>query len=107
MVSVPFPYTNRPVVQRRPALVINVIDRPGPPALLWVLMITGASHRVWPGDVPVSEPVGLSIPSIVRTAKIATVEATDATKVGRLSRPDQLGVHAHLATALGAAKPDP
>ncbi len=34
LVKVPLPYTNRPVQQRRPALVVAVPDAPGAPELL-------------------------------------------------------------------------
>ncbi len=54
LVKVPFPYTKRPVQQRRPALVVAVPDVPGAPGLLWVLMVTSAGNRGWPGDVAVS-----------------------------------------------------
>ena len=55
LVKVPFPYTNRPVQQRRPALVIASPIAPGAPELLWVLMVTSAANRGWPGDVAVSD----------------------------------------------------
>ena len=73
LVKVPFPYTNRPVQQRRPALVVAVPDAPGAPELLWVLMVTSAANRGWPGDVVVSDlaAAGLPAPSVVRSAKIA------------------------------------
>jgi hypothetical protein len=50
IVRVPVPYTHRPVRQHRPALVS---DGPiGPDGgLLWVVMITSAANRRWPGDV--------------------------------------------------------
>jgi mRNA interferase MazF len=52
-------------------------------------MITSAENRGWPGDVLVNdlELAGLPAPSIIRTAKIATIEASDATKLGRISTP--------------------
>ena len=68
LVRVPFPYTNRPVQQRRPALVVAVPDAPGAPKLLWVLMVTSAAHRGWPGDVAISDlpAAGLPAASVVR-----------------------------------------
>jgi len=87
VIKVPFPYTNRPVQQRRPALVVGRHDEGGSPALLWVLMITSASHRRWVGDVKIDDlgMAGLPAASIVRTAKIATIEGQEAEQVGRLS----------------------
>jgi len=71
LVKVPFPYTNRPVRQRRPALVVAIPEAPGGPQLLWVLMVTSAANRGWPGDATVSDlaAAGLPVASVVRCAK--------------------------------------
>ncbi|OYW01668.1 MAG: hypothetical protein B7Z58_10620 [Acidiphilium sp. 37-64-53] len=102
IVSVPFPYTNRPVEQRRPALVIGQHRTEGSPHLLWVLMITSASHRQWYGDVLVSDRVeaGLPAESLVRTAKIATIEAADARRIGVLPPVDRVGVQTFIRSNL-------
>ncbi len=91
LVKVPFPYTNRPVQQRRPALVVAVPDVLGAPSLLWVLMVTSAGNRGWPGDVVVSDlaEAGLPAASVVRPAKIATIEAGDAERIGCLPDVDR------------------
>jgi mRNA interferase MazF len=87
VVKVPFPYTDRTVRQHRPALVVSRGDIETAHGLLWVLMITSAENRGWPGDVSVSNPAtaGLPVPSVIRTAKIATIEASDATRLGKIS----------------------
>ncbi|MBV9734263.1 MAG: type II toxin-antitoxin system PemK/MazF family toxin [Acidisphaera sp.] len=106
LVKVPFPYTNRPVHQRRPALVVAVPDASGTPDLLWVLMVTSADDRGWPGDVAVSDlnAAGLPAASIVRSAKIATIEARDTERIGSLppqDRPQSIkGLRGNLAPAL-------
>ena len=71
--------------------MIGVPAAPGAPDLLWVLMVTSAANRGWPGDVAVSnlEAAGLPAASVVRSAKIATVEAGDAEPIGRLPAEDQ------------------
>ena len=91
LVKVPFPYTNRPVQQRRPALVVAVPVAPGAPELLWVLMVTSAANRGWPGDVVVSDltAAGLPAASVVRSAKVATIEARDAERIGHLPSEDR------------------
>ncbi len=87
VVRVPFPYTDRSTRQHRPALVVSeggVGERNG---LLWVVMITSAENRRWPGDVPVGEhsgEAGLPAPSVVRPCKIATIEALRAEPLGRI-----------------------
>ena len=56
-------------------------------AFLWVLMITSAENRAWPSDVPVGSAyanAGLPSPSIIRTTKIATIDASAAEAVGRI-----------------------
>jgi mRNA interferase MazF len=84
VVKLPYPYTNRPVHEHRPGLVVAVIEEG--PGLLWVMMITSAANRAWPGDVVIGDAgaVGLPAPSVIRTAKIATVDAALADRLGRL-----------------------
>ncbi|MBU2840655.1 type II toxin-antitoxin system PemK/MazF family toxin [Acidithiobacillus thiooxidans] len=91
VVRLPFPYTNRPVHQYRPALVIAINNGIGAPRLLWVLMITSAENKGWPGDVEIADHAGVGLPvaSVVRTAKIATVEMDMAERIGRLAMPDR------------------
>ena len=55
--------------------------------LLWVLMITSAANKGWIGDVSLEGrhgECGLSVPCVVRTAKITTVEAGRTRKCGTL-----------------------
>src|SRR5690348_4705999 len=91
IVKVPFPYTDRPVRQRRPALVIAAEELQTAHGLLWLAMITSAANRGWAGDVEVSDlrQAGLPAPSVVRPAKIATIEARDAERLGALPTADR------------------
>ena len=102
LVKVPFPYTSRPVQQRRPALVVAIPDSADTPGLIWVLMVTSATNRGWPGDVAVSDlgAAGLPAPSVVRGAKIATIEARDAERIGCLPHQDRALVAAALSRSL-------
>ena len=67
--------------------------------MLWVAMITRAQNRGWTGDVPVQDLKRALLPvaSIIPPAKIATIEAADATRLGSV-RP------ANLARVLGAIR---
>lgn len=105
IIKVPFPYKDRPVRERRPALVIAAGGIQQDHGLLWVLMITSAANRGWSGDVPVSDldQAGLPAESLVRTAKIATIEAKEAERIGRLPAQDRVDVARHLALELGRA----
>jgi len=71
-------------------------------------MITSAEHRGWPGDVVISDPsgAGLPAPSIVRPAKIATIDARDAARLGTLSPTDREEVRIYLRQRLsGLGRP--
>ncbi len=105
LVKVSFPYTNRPVQQRRPALVVATPYAQGGPNLLWVLMVTSAGNRGWLGDVAISDlaEAGLPAPSVVRPAKVATIEAGDAERIGCLPRADRLQVTEVLRGSLRLA----
>jgi mRNA interferase MazF len=85
IVRVPFPYTDRPVRHHRPALVISSNGVGEGRKLLWVLMITSVENRPWPGDVSFGDryrPAGLPVPSVIRTAKIATIDTASAEQIG-------------------------
>ena len=103
VIKVPFPYTDRPTRQSRPALVVSAGGIEKAHGLLWVVMITSAANRGWPGDVAVTNlaAAGLPAPSVVRTAKIATIEASDAARLGKISPALFRQVAMRLEQALG------
>ena len=108
VVKVPFPYTDRPVREHRPALVVAMPTGGRVPSLLWVLMITSAANRGWPGDVVISDlgAAGLPVASVIRTEKIATIDARDAVRLGTLVESDRAQVRRRLSTYLAAAVDD-
>ena len=63
IVKVPFPYTDRPVRQRRPALVVAAGEIETAHGLLWLVMITSAENRGWPGDVGISDLHAAGLPA--------------------------------------------
>jgi len=103
VIKVPFPYTDRSTRQSRPALVVSSLDLEDTHGLLWVLMITSAENRGWPGDVSINNlaDAGLPVASIIRTAKIATIEADDAIKLGKIPAAVLRQAGKHLARELG------
>ena len=105
VVKVPFPYTDRPARQHRPALVVAAGQIEAVHGLLWVLMITSAENRRWPDDVAISDQTkaGLPAPSVIRCAKIATIESADAARIGSLSAADQKRVAEIVARTLATA----
>lgn len=90
VVRVPFPYTDRSTRQYRPALVVSTSGLEAAHGLLWVVMITSAANRGWPEDLPILRfaDAGLPAASVIRPAKIATIEASHVTRLGRI--PDAL-----------------
>lgn len=104
IVRVPFPYVERPVRRHRPALVLAGNEPDDRYDLLWIAMITSAANRGWDGDVVISDltEAGLPIPSVVRPAKLATIEARDADRLGTLPSADRGAVSRYLRARLHA-----
>ncbi|WP_198949781.1 type II toxin-antitoxin system PemK/MazF family toxin [Synechococcus sp. 1G10] len=88
VIKVPFPYIDRPTRKFCPALDVSSNATDEANVFLWVVMFTSADNRGWPADVLVSNlpPAGLPVPSQIRTAKIPTIEASEATKLGNVPR---------------------
>lgn len=105
VIKVPFPYTDRATRQSRPALVVSTARLEELHGLLWVAMITSAENRGWPDDVPVADltRAGLPVPSLIRCAKIATIDASHASRLGRVSEDQVALVTGQLVRALTAA----
>jgi mRNA interferase MazF len=103
VVAVPFPYTDRGTRQRRPALVVAAGSLQETHGLLWVLMITSAENRSWPGDVPISDlaKAGLPAASVIRTAKIATIETKEAERLGEIDENSRMKVADLISGQIG------
>ena len=101
IVKVPFPYVDKDRRHHRPALVLSKGVGPSD-GLFWALMITAAENDSWPGDVKITgsrDVTGLPILSIVRTAKVATVEVKEASLLGKCPAPVWRKVLAELEAA--------
>lgn len=97
VVLVPFPYAERPQRKVRPAVVVSSSRLADATRMYYVAMITNAAHAPWSGDVPVSDlaAAGLPIESVVRTAKIATIDEQSLLRsLGSLPKPDRARVSA-------------
>lgn len=104
VVIVPFPYTDQLAEKRRPALVVSTDRFNRKHGLLWVIMITSAENRPWEGDVAVSDlsRAGLPAPSVIRTAKIATIEPGRVVRIaGRVDGKIAQSVRQQLAAIAG------
>ena len=105
VVAVPFLYIEREVRKRRPAVVVSDPALAHQHALLWVVMVTSAANPSWPNDVAIEDlaVAGLPKPSVVRAAKIATVEAGRCERLGRLADEAAAAVAVVLRRVLAAA----
>ena len=99
IVIVPFPYADRLAEKRRPALVVSTPALQKRFGLVWLMMITSADNPAWDCDVAISDLklAGLPAPSVVRPAKMATVDAARILRrIGKLSVKDAKKVTAAL-----------
>lgn len=103
LVKVPFPYTDRVTRQFRPALVVSTPELESAHGLLWVAMITSAENRGWSDDLPITRlnESGLPAPSVIRPEKIATIEASKATRLGRVTDGLRRKVIGRISDSLG------
>lgn len=103
VVIVPFPFTDRAQIKRRPALVLSSYSSFGKKAGHSVMaMITSAKNPPWPLDVPISDQTkaGLPAPSVVRM-KIFTLDHRFVLgKCGTLSDKDRKSVTKSLTLLL-------
>ncbi len=103
VIWVSFPYVESERSKVRPALVVSHKMIGPENDLLWAMMITNALRPNWPGDLIIDyhASVGLPHPSKIRTAKIATLEAAAAERIGQISGGLLTEVRGVLAATLG------
>lgn len=99
VVLVPFPYTERAQAKVRPAVIVSTTALATANGMHYVAMITNAAHRPWLGDVVISDldGAGLPVASVVRPAKIATIDQQALIRrIGALPRADRARVAASI-----------
>lgn len=76
IVSVPFPYTDKPSNKRRPAIAVSNDDFHDDYGLVWLVMVTSATNAPCKSDIAIIdyERCGLPAASVIRPAKLATIE---------------------------------
>jgi mRNA interferase MazF len=95
VVVVPFPYADRLAEKRRPAIVISAPSLQEEHGLVWLAMVTSAENRSWDCDVAVSDQKSAGLPSasVIRPAKVATVDAERIVhRIGKLTPKDARAV---------------
>lgn len=102
LVVVPFPFTDKHQVKRRPALVLSSQSFQKETGHVTLLMVTSAKHSTWKNDYLLldSNSAGLESPSIARQ-KIFTIDmSVILDKKGKLAIEDENAIkrilHAHL-----------
>ncbi len=105
VVVVPFPFTDREVRLRRPAVVLSsraFADQTGQHLLA---MVTRAERSIWPGDLPVSDQgsAGLGRPSVIRLKLFTLVVPLILDRLGALSKADSRALRDRLCDHLGLA----
>lgn len=90
VVIVPFPFTERADVKRRPALVLSAtaFNESGHTVLA---MVTSTTHPPWPGDTDIDalEPAGLKTPCMIRLKIFTLDNRLILKKIGCLSPADR------------------
>ena len=102
VVTVPFPFTDRAGLKRRPALVVSVesFNRNGHSLMA---MIT-SSRQPWPTDSPLSQLAncGLTRPCVVRLKLFTLDNRLIVRRIGRLAEEDKTRVAGALKSILPA-----
>lgn len=104
VVVVPFPFTDRMVERRRPAVVVSRPEELGSLVGQSVLaMITSAAHRSWPLDVPITDlaMTGIPAPSVVRVKLFTLDDRLVQRQVGALAAADAAATANALGRLLG------
>ncbi len=102
LVRVPFPFTDRAIQKRRPALVVSTSDFQRQSGHLVLAMVTSANQSRWPLDWPIQEltTTGLPKPCLVRFKLFSLDERLILGALGHLAAEDSSGVAAHLRQIL-------
>lgn len=102
LVRVPFPFTDRAIQKRRPALVVSTPDFQRQSGHLVLAMVTSANQSSWPLDWPIQElaATGLPKPCLVRLKLFSLDERLILGALGQLAAEDRSGVAAHLRQIL-------
>ena len=103
VVVVPFPFTDRRVAKRRPALIVSSANFNRVHEQSILAMITSARGD-WPSDVAIRNwrEAGLNVPCKVRFKLFTLDDTRIVRKLGRLSKRDSEAVKKALAHVLAS-----
>ena len=101
-VVVPYPFHERPVTKRRPALVLSGRQFNEENKQTWVSMITTAKETAWPSDILIQDldTAGLKHPCVLRFRFQTLPNEVFVRPIGQLSGFDRLACERQLANML-------
>lgn len=104
VVVVPFPFVERPISKRRPALVLSHERFNGENGQTILAMITTAARSHWPSDIELGEAngVGLSHRSVVRWKLFTLPNEMILRQLGKLTGKDRTTVARAARSVLAA-----
>jgi mRNA interferase MazF len=102
IVLVPFPFTDRSMRKRRPALVLSKKSFNDQHMHLILAMVTSAKNPSWPSDIKISDQVsaGLPQPSVIRLKLFTLDDRLILSKLGKLSKSDRVAAIKRISNAL-------
>jgi mRNA interferase MazF len=101
IVVVPFPFTQRSSVKRRPALALSPMDFNGLTGNTLFAMITSSENDPWPLDFAFDyQTAGLSRPCVVRFKLFTLDNRVIIKRIGELHRTDRPSIRKSLRELL-------
>ena len=109
LVRVPFPFTERQVIKRRPALVLSKPAFQEQSGHLLLAMVTSARNSQWPTDWQIQDlqAAGLHQPCVVRFKVFTPDQRLLIGSLGALSEADRQGVQSRLLEVVALSLVDP
>ena len=103
VVKVPFPFTERNSLKKRPAVIISTPEYQDYTGHCVLTMITTAKHSQWPTDITIEniEEAGLPVPSIIRLKIFSLDQRLILGKLGTLHKKDVETFYETLKKYLG------
>lgn len=94
IVKLPFPFTDKMAIKKRPALIISSPNYQLNNSHVILVMITSANHSAWKDDIKIRDLklAGLSSPSVIRFKLFSLDEDLVINYLGRLSSDDTKSV---------------
>ena len=109
LVRVPFPFTERQAIKRRPALVLSKPAFQEQSGHLLLAMVTSARNSKWPTDWQIRDlqAAGLPQPCVVRFKLFTLDQSLLIGSLGALSEAARRGVDSRLTAVAARSPADP